>query len=520
MYEAFTFAALLKAPVLFLLEHNGYAQSTDTRGTTPGDILKRAEGFGLEADLVEDGDPEKLWERLRDAVAHVRQGNPLLQVIKTRRLCAHSKGDDSRPRELVDELWRYDPFEIALRDSAQVRVWYEEAREEMRQVTADVDRREPQPFHPFDPMAPGSRPERNSGQLRAGTATTSTARVVEGLNRALTAMMAEHPDVVLVGEDLKDPYGGAFKVTRGLSTQFPSRVFSTPISEAAIVGVSNGLALAGMRPIAEIMFADFATLAADQIVNQAAKYFSMYAGQITCPVKVRLVSGGYRGYGPTHSQSLEALYCGIPGLRVVALSERHDPGGLMTSVVLEDENPVIFVENKVIYAKPPVTQDPPGMSFRDLTGSQGNFPPLHYVPEEQVAASVTVVTYGGTVALVEEAITQCTFEKEMFCEYFILTQLWPLEVGEIVRSVERTRRLVIVEEGTAEFGVGAAVVAQVARQLGGRIPFACECVGARAESIPSAKHLEEQVLPSKERIVEALDLVHGRSVEMTQEHGA
>ena len=151
--------------------------------------------------------------------------------------------------------------------------------------------------------------------------------------------MAADRDVILIGEDLLDPYGGAFKVSRGLSTRFPDQVFSTPIAEAGIVGLSNGLALAGMRPVAEIMFADFVTLAADQLINFAAKFHAMYGGKVACPLTVRLVSGGGRGYGPTHSQSLEGLFCGVPGLRVIALSRRHDPAELLGQAVLPRRQP-------------------------------------------------------------------------------------------------------------------------------------------------------------------------------------
>ena len=132
----------------------------------------------------------------------------------------------------------------------------------------------------------------------------------------------------MLGEDILDPYGGAFKVTRGLSTDFPTRVRTTPISEAAIAGVSAGLALAGFRPIAEIMFGDFLALCFDQIANHISKYGAMYDGAATCPVVIRTPSGGGRGYGPTHSQSLEKHFLGIPHLRVVAGSLWHDPVAL------------------------------------------------------------------------------------------------------------------------------------------------------------------------------------------------
>ena len=152
----------------------------------------------------------------------------------------------------------------------------------------------------------------------------------------------------MLGEDILDPYGGAFKVTRGLSTDFPARVRATPISEAAIAGVSAGLALAGFRPIAEIMFGDFLPLCFDQIANHIAKYGAMYNGGAKCPVVIRTPSGGGRGYGPTHSQSLEKHFLGVPHLRVVAGSLWHDPVALFDDFLAHDL-PVLHIEHKLLY---------------------------------------------------------------------------------------------------------------------------------------------------------------------------
>src|SRR3954468_14821737 len=165
---------------------------------------------------------------------------------------------------------------------------------------------------------------------------------------ALRSALEDDERVILLGEDIVDPYGGAFKVTRGLSTDFPDRVRSTPISEGSIAGMSAGLALAGYRPIAEIMFGDFLTLCFDQIVNHIAKYEAMYNGQATCPVIIRTPSGGGRGYGPTHSQSLEKHFLGVPHLKVVASSLVQAPSaGLRTR--LAQGAPVLHIEHKLLY---------------------------------------------------------------------------------------------------------------------------------------------------------------------------
>jgi len=144
--------------------------------------------------------------------------------------------------------------------------------------------------------------------------------VLESLNTALHRAMQADERIYILGEDILDPYGGAFKITRGLSAAFPGRVLTTPISEAAILGLASGMALRGLRPVAEVMFGDFVTLMADQLINHAAKFRWMYNDQVRVPLVLRLPMGGRRGYGPTHSQSLEKLFLGAPGLRVVAPS--------------------------------------------------------------------------------------------------------------------------------------------------------------------------------------------------------
>src|SRR6185437_15979950 len=189
------------------------------------------------------------------------------------------------------------------------------------------------------------------------------------------------------------PYGGAFKVTRGLSMRYPGRVRATPISEAAIAGGSAVLALAGFRPIAEIMFCDFLTLCFDQVANHIAKYGAMYDGGATCPVVIRTPSGGGRGYGPTHSQSLEKHFLGIPHLRVVAGSLWHDPVALFEDF-LADDSPVLHIEHKLLYPLHLATNGHAHLATGAPDGSPG-FPhtvSVRPVPRED--CSLTVVAYG------------------------------------------------------------------------------------------------------------------------------
>ncbi len=166
--------------------------------------------------------------------------------------------------------------------------------------------------------------------------------VLEALTSGLQRALNDDPRVVLLGEDILDPYGGAFKVTRGLSSAFPLRVLTTPVSEAGMTGLAAGMALRGLRPVVEIMFGDFSTLAVDSLVNTAAKLRWMYNEQVSVPLVLRTPMGGRRGYGPTHSQSIEKLFLGIPGLKVVAASHFGDPGELLYRAILQQDDPAAF----------------------------------------------------------------------------------------------------------------------------------------------------------------------------------
>ncbi len=233
--------------------------------------------------------------------------------------------------------------------------------------------------------------------------------VVASLNGALHDMMAGDERVVVIGEDLLDPYGGAFKVTAGLSTRFPDRVLTTPISESAIVGVAAGAALRGLRPIAEIMFGDFLMLAADQLVNHAAKFRWMYNEQVRVPLVVRTPSGGRRGYGATHSQSLEKHLMGVPGLWIVAPNVFGEPGALLRQAALECDDPVVFVENKAAYAAP-LLDGLDGYASQTITDAAAPFPTQLLLPSG-LRPDAVLSCYGGMAGLCAEAVVKLRDEE-------------------------------------------------------------------------------------------------------------
>ncbi len=328
-------------------------------------------------------------------------------------------------------------------------------------------------------------------------------RCVQVLNRALTEIFEERDDVYLLGEDILDPYGGAFKVSQGLSTRWPDRVITTPVSEASLFGVAAGMALRGYRPILEIMFGDFIALGFDQIVNGIGKFRQMFDDRVRVPLVVRTPMGGRRGYGPTHSQSLEKLLLGVPGITVVAASECHDLGSLLREAVADDD-PVFFVENKLLYGR---AYRRPANGFLDAlrcVETDGRYPALTFSGNDFSAASATLVTYGGMLPIVLEAATELILEHEVFTEVVALSQLLPLELDAVLDSLSRTGSLVTVEEGSLTGGVGAEIAARVQAEAWDDLREPVRRVAARDGIIPAAPALEAAHLPGVEDVVAAV----------------
>ena len=334
------------------------------------------------------------------------------------------------------------------------------------------------------------------------------SHVLESLNTALHQAFAADERVYLLGEDVLDPYGGAFKVTRGLSSAFPGRVLTTPISEAGITGIAAGMALRGLRPVVEIMFGDFITLIADQLTNHIAKFRWMYNDQVRVPLVLRTPMGGRRGYGPTHSQTLEKMFLGVPGLRVLAPCWIGDPGRLLAQAILEDDEPVIFIENKLLYLLP--VQDENALPEFALTSI--TYPRLpEYIPgyaptyslkiNQAPAASLTLAAYGYMAELARQAALRLAYEHEIFVELVIPTQLAPFETEPIIASVRRTGRLLTIEEGTLSLGWGAELQARCAEVLGSRLRAACR-VAAAELPVPASGDLETEILPDVNHIVQ------------------
>ncbi len=332
--------------------------------------------------------------------------------------------------------------------------------------------------------------------------------VLQSLNQALHQALADNPQVILLGEDILDPYGGSFKVDRGLSTAFPERVLTTPISEAGIAGMAGGMALRGMRPVVEIMFGDFATLIADQVINHIAKFHGMYNGQANAPVLIRTPMGARRGYGPTHSQTLEKIFLGTPGLTVLApfhmqgSTELGAPGQLLYDAILKQVGPTFFVENKLQYLLKLLTpEDLQEYTVMESLPKDGFPAPcttlsLRDAPPPQI----TLTAYGYMAHLALEALHSLAYDHEIFAELVVPTRLSPVHLDPVFNSLQRSGYLLAVEEGTGSWGWGAEVLARSVEALGPKLKRAGR-VAAQETVIPAASELEKACLPQVEDII-------------------
>ena len=331
--------------------------------------------------------------------------------------------------------------------------------------------------------------------------TAPAERMAEHLNRTLHGLFAADPDLFLLGEDIADPYGGAFRVSTGLSTAYPDRVLTTPLSENGFMGVASGLALAGNRVIVEVMFGDFLGLAFDQLVNFAAPSVSMYGRRLPMRLLVRCPVGGHRGYGPTHSQSPQKHFIGVPNLAVYELSQLHDAAEVYRAA-FERATPAVMVEHKVVY---PQRRFLHGAIGDDFTFETVPGPGLwtRVRPVDRTAAEVVVIVSGGMLGAALTSARELAATHGIAAELLVPAQLYPLALDPVLDVLAAAGAIVVAEESTAGGTWGAEVAAGLHTTLWHELRAPVALVSSRASIIPTAPHLERAVLAQPEAITEA-----------------
>ena len=298
LYETMNIISKWEIPLLIVCENNFYAQSTPQSVNLAGDIRARATAFGINTFYGHTSNPDQLMDDAKTAIDYVRDNSkPAFFLVETFRLNPHSKGDDDRSPDEIKEYRDKDFLTIFSKEQEGYFNNYATAiQQEVDEMALHILDEPELAITDYYSVAVNE----NSQEWKP--LAPINKRQVELLNNFFTKKIVENDNLVFLGEDILSPYGGAFKVARDLSFLAPEKVFSTPISESAIVGISNGLALNGFKPFAEIMFGDFITLAFDQIVNHASKFHHMFNKKANCPVVVRTPMGGRRGYGPTQDR--------------------------------------------------------------------------------------------------------------------------------------------------------------------------------------------------------------------------
>lgn len=488
-HEALNVAAVWDLPVLFVIENNGYALSTPTREQFRCQHLKdRAAGYGIEGHQVDGNDVLAVHGLVRELTDSMRQKpRPMLLECVTFRMRGHEEASGTRyvPPELFEEWAPKDPV-LRLEQELEQQL-KQDLKEDVSNLRAalknEIDQTwewavaQPRPGyqrqqeyqdlfrdHPLDESLPGE--------------TTRELRLVDALHQAHHQALERHPDLVVMGQDVAD-YGGVFKVTEGLLEAFgPERVRNTPLCESAIVGAAVGLSVVGFKSIVEMQFSDFASCAFNQLINNVAKLHYRWGQNVD--TVVRMPTGAGVGAGPFHSQSLEAIFARVPGLKVVYPAFAHDAKGLLLASV-EDPNPVLFFEHKALYRRN--RTEVPESYFTLPLG-------LAAVLKEGEAA--TVVTYGLGVHWMLELL-----EKHPNWELTVidLRTLAPWDRQTVYDSVRRTSKALVLHEDSLTGGWGAEIAAAIGEHCFEYLDAPVMRLGAEDTPVPFAKELETEFLP-------------------------
>jgi 2-oxoisovalerate dehydrogenase E1 component len=494
-FEALNWAGREKLPVIFLVQNNGYAISVRQSAQTGSEIHRIAQGFGIRTLHLDGTWFESMYEQLPPAIESVRRGaGPILFEAEVVRLDPHSSSDDHRkyrsPEELAslaerDPIFRTERYLVrhGVLTPEEVESFRTSIKAEVDHAAAEADSYAPPSTANLLANIYSSDPA--PAETKPNYITDKPVTMIDAINHGLREEMERNPKIVMWGEDIDDPKGGVFGVTRGLSQAFPGRVFNSPLAEASIAGVAAGMAIAGDKPIVEIQFADYTWPAFMQLRNEIATVRWRSQGTWTCPVVVRIATGGYIKGGPWHSACVEGTFAHIPGWRVVFPSCAEDAKGLL-KMAARSADPVIFLEHKGLYRK---------------VQAQSNEPDSDYVipfGKGRVAregTDLTIVTWGYMVHLTMEAARQLAMEGKSI-EVIDLRSIAPLDEELIAQSVRKTSRVLVAHEDSLTMGFGAEVAARIGQNCFEYLDAPVRRVAAEDTFVPTASNLETAVLPS------------------------
>ncbi|MDX6434252.1 MAG: 2-oxoisovalerate dehydrogenase component [Streptosporangiaceae bacterium] len=485
-HESLNVAALRGLPVVFFCENNRYSEFSRATDQHPVPIAQRALAYGVSFIELPGNDVAEVADGMAEVLDKVRTGGgPYLVEGVTLRVRGHYEGDEQRYREPAElaEATARDPLVLArarLVELGAAEAEIDEIDRAADSVVADAETFARNSAEP-DPASAGDYVyvRRHTTKIPAARSESADDRPSSGtriLRQALHDALADDPAVFLAGIDVAG--GNVFGITRGLHDQFPERVIDTPIAETAIMGLGVGAAMAGLRPVVELMYLDFLGVCFDQILNQAAKLRFMTGGAVTVPLVIRTQFGSGRSSGSQHSQSLETLMAHVPGLTVVMPSSGADTYGLLRSAI-EDDNPVVFIENRLLYEK------------KSLMPPRDYRVPLGQARIVRPGRDVTLVSWSRMVFDALEAAETLSAEG-IEAEVIDLRTIVPLDRETVLRSLQRTNRLVIAHEAVVDFGVGAELAALAVKEGFWSLDAPVARVGAAYSPAPYAPVLERQ----------------------------
>ncbi len=501
-HESVNLAAVWGLPIIFVCENNLYGEFTPARETCLlEDLADRAGSYGIPGHVVDGNDVEAVRAVAAEAIARARAGGgPSLIEAKTYRHRGHSRNDlaSYRPDGELEAWLERDPIVLTRAALLEAGVWSDEADLELvadvdREIAAAVDEAMAAPFPaPEDLLKHVYVEPQPAADASAGPGATGTRRLSyrEAVREGLAEEMRRDPTVVLFGEDVAVA-GGVFKVTEGLRGEFgPERVRDTPISENVLVGAAVGAAAAGLRPVVEIMFADFLANAFDQLVNHAAKLRYMSGGQLRLPLVVRSAHGGGIGFAAQHSQPATSWLLPFPGIKIVAPASAAD-AKLLLKAAIRDPDPVLFLEHKALYGtKEPVPEE------------TGTLPALGTPLVRRAGSDLTIVALAGTVPIALGAADQLAAEG-IECEVVDLRGLVPLDERVLVESLQRTGRLLVVEEESGQGGWANLIVSRLAQHAWPALRQAPQVVSGADAPVPYSPPLEAVFRPTVDGVAAA-----------------
>lgn len=513
-HEAVNLASLWHLPLLLVCENNGFAEFTRTADQHPVPLRQRALGYGIGYESVDGNDVEAVARMTAGLVGRLRAGGgPVLLEAHTERVRGHYEGDPQRYRAAaqpavpagVAEPEEQDPLDRARAALTGAGLSAAAVDQVDVAVRAEVDQ-----AVAVAAAAPWPEPDRGLeiGDVRRVVArtrvpappprpeVTEMIRGGQAIRAALDDALADDPRVFTAGIDVAG--GNVFAVMKGLGTKYQGRVLDTPISETAIMGLGVGAAMAGFRPVVELMYLDFVGVCLDQIMNQAAKLGFMTGGKAEIGMVVRTQYGVGRSSGPQHSQSLEALLGQVPGLVVVMPATVEDMYGLLRSAI-DLPAPVVVIENRLLYERKG-TAPPAGLRT-----------PIGKASIVRPGQDITIVTVSHALYTALDAADQLAAEDGISCEVIDLRTIAPLDADTVLASLGRTSRLLIVAEGSGDFGVGAELAARAVDAGFWSLDAPVRRLNGASTPVPYSPPLERAWLPSAERIVaEVRDLCRDR----------